>query len=100
MSSNFVVPPQRGFANSDQAETTDLAAVQNQNNKMQVNMASLDAYAASTTMSSTSDPQAPNGSQTAFVADQPPKPLPKVGETRCCKLLYPLFDLTDHYDRR
>jgi hypothetical protein len=91
MSSNFVVSPQRGFANSEQAEAADLAAAQNQNSKMQVNIASLDAYSASTPLPSTSDPQAPNGAQAAFVADQPPNPLPKIGETRCCKSLYPFI---------
>ena len=85
MGSNFAVPPQRGFTNSEQADTTAIATVQNQNSKMQVNMTSLDTYSTPTAMSSASDPQAPNGAQSAFVADQPPKPLPKVGETRCCK---------------
>jgi len=83
MSSNYVVP-QQGLANNDRAEAADLAAVQNQNS--QVNIAPLDAYSGPTTMSSTSDSsQAPNGAQAALVVGQPPKPLPKVGEHRCCK---------------
>ena len=84
--SNFVVPQRQGLANTDQAGAADLAAVQNQNGQM--NIAPLDAYSGPTAMSSTSNPpQAPNVAQTAFVADQPPKPLPKVGEHRCCELL-------------
>ena len=85
MSSSFVVPPQGGFANGEQAETAELDSPEKQNVKMHTAVASWDSYAAPTTsMTSAVNSQGVNGAQ-SLAADDPPKPLPKIGETRCCK---------------
>lgn len=96
MSPNFAAPIPHGYANGGgTGDPADLASV---DSKAHMNLApSLNNYPAEAAMSSTPGHQALNGS---ILADQPPKPLPKIGETRCCKSTLLSIDPADHCDRQ
>lgn len=98
MSSSYVVPPQQG-SKSEQVDAAELASTQDQNIKTHTAIAAWDSYAAPPFMSPSVNPQGTNGDQSSLANDSTSKPLPKIGETRCCKSLFRFVDFADHYDR-
>lgn len=91
MSPNFTSPMPHAYANGGTGDPADLVSVDGKNLA-----SSLNNYPAEPAMPSPGH-QALNSN---LLGDQPPKPLPKIGETRCCKSTLLFIDPADHYDRQ